>query len=96
MRPLAPADLSVAVRALLAMPEGARDRAVMRMIAVAEAADRHRMATGKWHPVWGNGSLEGAARAWPLAPPRALGDAEGLSCLGGLISALARRAALCG
>jgi hypothetical protein len=97
MRALAPADLTAAARALLALPEAQREAAAGRLLCEAEAADRHRKRLGRVHPRWGGGTLEGAARGWPLAPPRPLADTEFLACLWLIIGAILarRRAAHC-
>lgn len=91
MRRLAPADLSVAARALLVLPEADRARVAARMVREAEAADRYRKRTGRVHPFWGSGTLEGAARAWTLAPMPSLSDQNYLSCLGEVLVALMAR-----
>ncbi len=88
MRPLAPADLTVAARALIALPEAARAQTARRLVAEAEAADRYRRRTGRWHPLWGDGTLEAAARSRPLAPPPAWGERAHLSCLALVLEAL--------
>lgn len=93
MRPLAPSDLTAAARALLALPEAARAAAAARMVAEAEAADRYRRRTGRWHPLWGDGTLESAARARPLAPPAVWGDRRHLACLALVLGALLDRTA---
>lgn len=67
MRPVLHGDVSNAARALLRVPEGAREFWCQRLIAQAELADRHVRQTGRAHPLWGNGSLMSAARKWPLA-----------------------------
>jgi hypothetical protein len=88
MRHIAPSDLSAAARALLALPEPARTAAAARLVAETEAADRYRKRFGRSHPLWGNGTLEGAARGRPLAEPRSLSDTEYLSCLAAVIDAI--------
>jgi hypothetical protein len=88
MRPLAPSDLSVAARALMALPEPARAGAAARIVAEARAADRFRRRTGRWHPLWGDGTLEAAARARPLAPQPVWGDRAHLSCMALVLAAL--------
>ena len=91
MRPLAPADLSLAARALLPLPEPARKTAILRLIGEAEAADRYRKRLGRAHPFWGNGSLEAAARCKVLAAPQSLSNPDYLCCLALVLEALVRR-----
>ena len=69
MRALAHVDISVAARALLCLPEAARENAIIRMVREAEAADHYRKRLDRAHPLWGNGTLEAAARspaAWEV------------------------------
>jgi hypothetical protein len=58
------------------------------LIGEAEAADRYRKRLGRTHPLWGNGSLEGAGRSRPLAPPRSLSDTDFLACMALALAAL--------
>ena len=88
MRALAPADISVAARALLCLPEAAREPAITRMVSEADAADRYQKRLGHGHPLWGNGTLEAAARNRPLAAPRSLSDGDYLSCMALVLDAL--------
>lgn len=70
MRPLLLADLDVAARVLLALPETERDGEMSDLVATAEDADRHRQATGSLLPGAGDGSLLSGRRAEPgLADP---------------------------
>lgn len=88
MRLIGAADLFAAARALLAVPEALRGGLMARMIHEAEAADRYRKRLGRVHPVWGNGTLEAAARGHPLAAAAGLGDAAHLACLALALEAL--------
>lgn len=88
MRHVAPTDLSTAARALMALPEAARSAEAKRMMAEAEAADSYRKRMGRSHPVWGNGTLEGAARSRRLAAPRSLSETDYLSCLAAVLDAI--------
>lgn len=90
MRHLAPSDLSTAARALLAAAPAERIDLSRRMCREARAADSYRKRFGRSHPAWGNGSLEGAARGYPLAEPRHLGDREYLICLSYALDAVIR------
>ena len=91
MRALAHVDISVAARALLCLPEAARENAIIRMVDEAEAADRYRKRLDRAHPLWGNGTLEAAARNRPLAAPKSLSDSDYLSCLAIVLDALLAR-----
>lgn len=90
MRNVAHPDLSTAARALLALPEARRPAEAARMLVEAEAADRYRKRTGRSHPVWGNGTLEGAGRSRVLAAPRPLSDPEYLAALALVLDAILR------
>lgn len=61
MRPLLLSDLDLAARVLLALPEARRDSEMSDLLATAERADRHRLATGTILPGAGDGSLLSAA-----------------------------------
>ena len=76
MRPVLHGDVSAAARALYRMPAPLRAETCARMIAEAEIADRFRARTGQAHPLFGNGSLMGAARKRPLAAEPGFGDAD--------------------
>ena len=93
MRHVAPPDLSTAARALLALPAPARAAEAARLVAETEAADRYRKRVGRSHPLWGNGTLEGAARGRPLAEPRSMSDTDYLSCLAVVLDAILKHRA---
>lgn len=61
MRTVLPGDLRAAACALLPLPLAARDAALARIVARAEAADRYRKRFGRAHPDWGDGTLAAAA-----------------------------------
>lgn len=81
MRAILHGDITSAARALLPVPQGARRARCRRLIKEAEFADRYTRRFGKIHPLWGNGSLMGAARKYPLAREPRLGDLEYCSCM---------------
>lgn len=81
MRPLAPADLSVAARMLLTFPQDQRPTIIRYVIDKAEAADRYCKRLRRTHPVWGNGTLEGAARSYPLARPQSYSNTDYLEAM---------------
>lgn len=86
MRPILPGDVRAAALALLPVPLAARDAALARIFARAEAADRYRKRLGRVHPAWGDGTLAAAARAAadePMADHPAYLDAQ-LRVLAGL------------
>ena len=76
MRSVMQSDVRAAVRAVLAVPAGARTTFCARLVQEAEWADRFVKRLGKLHPFWGNGTLLGAAQGHPLAPDRTFDDAE--------------------
>lgn len=88
MRPVTLTDLAAAARVLLALPDPARPAAMRALIARAELADRHRRATGRQHPAYGNGTLIAAALAHPRRDPPAPGDTDYLACLACALDAL--------
>jgi hypothetical protein len=67
MRPVMHDDVVAAARALLALGAVPRGAYVRAWLDRAEAADRHRLATGRVHPRWGNGSLGGCGAVIWLA-----------------------------
>jgi hypothetical protein len=91
MRPVSLADLEVALRMLLAVPDDARMGAARRLLEAAEAGEAHRSATGHAHPKFGSGTLMSAALRHPLAPRPAAYDRRVLSVLSILINAIAAR-----
>ncbi|MGV6847187.1 MAG: DUF7742 family protein [Marinibacterium sp.] len=88
MRPLLHGDVSDAARALYAAPAAARARLCRRLIAEADAAERHMECTGRLHPDWGNGSLMAAARQRPLPPEPGLDDPDYCRCMELVLSCL--------
>lgn len=92
MRPLHPTDISIAARALLMVPADQRIDFADRLVMEAEAADKFRKNDGHAHARMGNGSLESAARAYPLADPRPLGDRENLACWETMLASIGRKA----
>ncbi|PID37123.1 MAG: hypothetical protein CR993_01655 [Rhodobacterales bacterium] len=92
MRPVAHGDLVAAALALMPVPPAARPRLLDRMILEAEAADHHRLTTGKAHPLWGTGSLMAAAMARPRPPEPALENPDYAICLVTVLERLIARA----
>jgi len=92
MRRVLHGDVSAAARALLAAPSDTRAALVLRILREAGAADRFRCATGRAHPLWGNGSLMSAAMAYPRAREPYLDDPEYAACMAMLFEALIARA----
>ncbi|MFN4100458.1 MAG: hypothetical protein ACK4GT_11845 [Pararhodobacter sp.] len=87
MRPVTLTDLAAAARVLLALPPEQRAAGMAALIARAEAADSHRLATGRDHR-YGNGTLGSAALTCAAADPAEPGDAEYLGCLALAVNAL--------
>lgn len=88
MRPALHGDVSAAARALLAVPRGARVQLCRGLIRRAERADRYRLATGRCHPRWGNGSLMAAARTQALADEPGFDDIDYCRCFRMVLAAL--------
>ncbi len=80
MRPVLHGDVANAARALLHVPVGMRRHLCDRMIMESDAADEYARATGRLHPIWGNGSLMSAARKRMLADEPGFDDTEYCRC----------------
>ncbi len=80
LRPVLPGDISCAARALLMVPEGARQRFLGTLMEGAACAAAHMRAVRRVHPVWGNGTLMAAARRFPLADEPDYGDPDYCRC----------------
>jgi hypothetical protein len=68
MRPILHGDLVAAARVICPLPSATRKQALQGLLERADAADRFRKRTGRAHPLWGNGSLMGAASACGTVP----------------------------
>ncbi|APX88385.1 hypothetical protein BV394_00425 [Brevirhabdus pacifica] len=93
MRPILHADILRVARLLLAFPPAARPGLVARLLVRADAADRYRKRFRRAHPMWGNGSLGGAAALsctarQRLAPERQAGDPDFAACMATVFSAV--------
>lgn len=74
MRPVQLADLEMAARVLMCLPNAARVQAMQDMIGATEIADAHCCAQGTPHPQFGAGTLLSCAAHHAVAPrPAALG-----------------------
>jgi len=85
-------DVRAAARALLAVAPEARDGLLLRLFAEAEAADAHRLATGRAHPLFGTGSLMSAALGHRVAREPYLDDPAYADCMARVFDALVARA----
>jgi len=74
-------DVVAAARVLRELPPNDRPSALKRMVQHAEYADRHRLATGRLHPFWGDGSLMTVALAANPGPEPRLDDTDYCRCL---------------
>ena len=88
MRPVLHGDVSSAARVLRRVPPVRRAFLCRRMLAEAEAADRHVARHGRLHPRWGNGSLMSAARKRPLAPEPTFDDPDYCACFETVLACL--------
>jgi hypothetical protein len=68
MRRLIFADVMALARALQAAPDSDRIEVGQLVMMHADVADRFRKRFARRHPLWGDGTLEAAARASGLAP----------------------------
>ncbi len=91
MRQVLHGDVVAAARVLLAERPEARAGAFARLLAEADLADRWRRATGRAHPLHGDGSLMAAALAHRPRPEPFLSEADYLECLRVVIEGLIAR-----
>ena len=92
MRPVLHGDLIAVARVLRAVPETERAGLCRIVLAQARWADAYRVAMGRAHPDWGDGSLMAAAAGHVQAREPFLSDPEYLHCLWVVVSALLGRA----
>jgi len=90
MRPVLFADIEVAMRALLAVPQKDWDALATKLIAEARTADRWRQETGQTHPRLGPGTLMGAAMAHDHVPRTTPMGPQEIAAVGVLCKALLR------
>jgi len=88
MRPVLHTDITAVAKTLLSIPENLRAERFYRMLVQAEAADAYRKRFGRWHPVWGNGSLLAAAAPATAGAEPFLDDPEYCGCLAMIFEAL--------
>jgi hypothetical protein len=74
-------DLLSLARALHPLPEAERESAGRLILEQAHAADRFRASCGRNHPLWGNGTLDAAARRHGLSAASNLSEDAFLRCL---------------
>ena len=86
-------DLRSLARALLAHPVARREALCRRILCGARRARRYGQLTGRCHPCWGNGSVDAAARVFPLAVEPFPGDGDYAACLSLALAALSGRGA---
>jgi hypothetical protein len=90
MRPVLHGDIVAVARVLYARPAGERGLVLKRLIQAADWADGFRRATGRMHPVWGDGSLMTVALAAKPPPEPRLDDVEYCGCMAMVFEALIR------
>lgn len=93
MRRVLEGDVSVVAQVLRGLPPAQRPLRLARLIASAEAADRHRRRTGRPHPLWGTGSLMAAASGMPRGAGLDFEDDEDCRCWVMVLEALIRHRA---
>ena len=77
--------------ALLRVAPDARTGLLGRILAEAETADAYRRETGRLHPLWGNGSLMGAALGHARAREPSLDSPDYAACMVLVFEALVAR-----
>lgn len=87
-RPVLNTDVLSLARALLAVPPAARARRCAQILIGARRAGAYARLCGRCHPRWGDGSLDAAARRFPLAPEPFWDDAGYLHCLSLAVAAV--------
>jgi hypothetical protein len=80
-------DLCTLARALLAVTPRRRPALARHILECADYAETYRRKLKRAHPRWGNGSVDAAARSFPLAPATGFGDLEFCACFGTALSA---------
>ena len=80
MRSVHYSDVSAAARALLRLPEEAREAQCAQMMTHADWADRFVGRLGKLHPLWGNGTLGDVACSKGLAAEPSFGNRDYCCC----------------
>lgn len=93
MRAVLLSDIREAARALRAAPAPRRVALCARLLREADWADRHTRRLGRVHPLWGNGTLLGAARARRLAPVGRFDDPEYCACFQMVVTAVLEKCA---
>lgn len=88
MRPVMHGDVVAAARVLCALPSPRRGALVGRMLQEARWADRYRIAEGRVHPFWGDGSLMTAALNRRPGPEPQLTDRDYCACITSVLEAL--------
>jgi hypothetical protein len=91
-RALIYSDLCTLARALLVVAPGRRAALARHILDCAAYAETYRCKLKRAHPRWGNGSVDAAARSFPLAPVSGFEDHEYCACFAAALSAcMARR-----
>lgn len=91
MRAVLLSDVVAAARALRAAPAPRRADLCARLFREADWADRHTRRLGRIHPLWGNGTLLGAAQARRLAPVGTFNDLEYCACFQMVIAGVIKK-----
>jgi len=80
MRPVLYGDVSAVARMIYLLPDVDRGERVARIIECAEVAERHRLKTGRAHPLYGTGSLAAAAQRMARVSRRDFEDDRYCEC----------------
>ncbi len=90
-RPVLPGDVSAVARALLAVGPDQRTAVLNSVFDGAALAQAAVEKGGALHEVWGNGSLDAAARGFALADEPPLDNWAYLCCMINVLQELQRR-----
>jgi hypothetical protein len=88
MRQMLLGDVVAAARALLVVPSESRPMLLARLVREASFAEKHGRATGRNHPLHGDGSLMSAALRHPCVAEPPLDDKDYRLCLALVLTAM--------
>ena len=84
-------DVMQVARVLRALPKAMRGPRLLRLLAMARAAEMHVRLTGRGHPLWGRGPLADTVAGLPKAEIGAGDDPEWCDCTVSVWDALLSR-----
>ncbi|WP_194287128.1 DUF7742 family protein [Tritonibacter aquimaris] len=85
-----PGDMNAVARALLLAAPSEREPLCAAIFQAARMAETYAARFNHLHPQWGDGSLNAAARRYPLAPEPQLDDPSYIICQQLVLQAMGR------